>query len=164
MGSLDADGDAVLFEGSLRGLDDANYSETVLCIGKRRRPANHTLDEMLALELQRLCCFHAWNQNIAEPHLDRLTVTRCWWSFRVIVINTKLFRRLHVIENGHFVPANNSRLANLVRVEPAQVDVRHDSILEEQTYEHYVFDPVLDITLPSGADVRWLHLQYVQNL
>src|SRR4029077_9551234 len=69
-----------------------------------------------------------------------------------------------VVENHHLVRSHDGRLANLVGIEPAEMDVRHDAILEVQAEEYDVLDALLNETLPADAHVGWLHLQHVENL
>lgn len=66
---------AVVLHGFLCCLQDADYPKTVLGIAQRRLAIAHTLNEMLALQLQRFAGVDPGNQNVPKPHLDGIAVT-----------------------------------------------------------------------------------------
>ena len=78
----------------------------------------------------------------------------------MIVIDAQLFGRLRIIKHRHLLASNNRRLAHLVWVQPADVNVRHNAILKKQAQEDHVFNTVLDVALSARAHINGLHPQH----
>ena len=65
---------SVVHHGFLGSFQNADDSESVLRVAQRCRPVLHTINKVLALELQRLSRLHPWNEDVSESHLDRIAV------------------------------------------------------------------------------------------
>ena len=119
---------------------------------------------MRALKLQGFSHIYAWDQDVAEPDLNRIPVTANRGKFGMIVVDPEFLGSLTVIEHHHLVCPDNRRLPDFVRIEPAQVDMGHDAVLKKEAQEHDVFNSVLDETLSSDADIDRFHLEQVKDL
>ena len=80
-----------------------------------------------------------------------------------LVVDLELFGALQVVEDDHPLVAHDGHLADLVRVEPAHVDVRHRALVEIEGHEDDVFDPRLEIGLPTRRHVRGLEAEQVED-
>src|SRR5215216_968440 len=80
-----------------------------------------------------------------------------------LVVDGHLALELHVVEDGHLVPADYGQLPHLVRVEPGEVHVRHDARREAEVAEDDVLDAFVDERLAARPDLRRLLADQVQD-
>src|SRR5215467_5448641 len=155
---------AVLFHGALGRFDNAYYAQSVLGIRDRSCAITHALHKMFAFQPQGLGHLHARNQNIAKAHLNGFSVTLRRRHLCVVVVNPELLCGLRVIEHRHFFLADDRGAPHFVWIQPAQVNVRHDSVVKEKTQKHYVLDSILNVALSARAHVGGLLAQEEKNL
>ena len=99
------------------------------------------IDELLALEAQRLVVRDARDGDVAEADADVLAVGVGALRPRdALVVDRHLAVGLHVVEDHHLLRADDRQLARLVRVEPAQVQVRDGARRELEIPEDDVLD------------------------
>src|SRR5215813_1594629 len=155
---------AVLFHGALGRFDNAYYAQSVLGIRDGSCAITHALDKVFAFQPQGLGHLHARNQNIAKAHLNGSSVTLCRRHLRVVVINPELLCGFRIVKNRHFVFADDRCAPHLVGIQPAQVNVRHDAVVKEETQEDYVLNSILNVALSARAHVGGLLAQKEEDL
>ena len=120
-------------------------------VRERRAPVCDALEEVLAFESQR---FGTWQRRYGDVAVTvrELELAKGVGVRRRIdpaVVDTQLFKCLDIVVNDHFVTTHDRQPANLVRVEPAHVDLCPDSIGENQIHVADVFDLGLDVRAPT---------------
>ena len=95
--------------------------------------------------------------DVAEAHRDVLAVGLAGArALGALVVDGDLALGLHVVEDDHLLRADDGHLADLVRVEPAQVQVADDAGREPEVAEDHVLDAGLQVALAAGADLGGL--------
>src|ERR1700758_3003570 len=93
----------VLLHRFLGSFQDSDDSESVLRIAQRCGPVLNTINEVLALELQRLRRLYSWNEDVSKSHLNRIAVRTDLRYFGVVVVDPQLLGSLSIVENNHLV-------------------------------------------------------------
>src|SRR5437660_1598679 len=105
-------------------------------VRERCPPGVDALEEVLALQSQR---FSTWQRRygyvtVTVRELELAEGVGVRRSVDPAVVDTQLFKCLDIVVNHHFVATHDRQPANLVRVEPAHVDLRPDSIGENEIH------------------------------
>ena len=112
------------------------------------------VDELLALEPQRLVVRDPRDRDVAEAHAHVLAVGVGARRARgALVVDRDLAVGLHVVEDDHLLRADDGQLAHLVRVEPAQVEVRDGARREPEVAEDDVLDVRAHVALAARLDL-----------
>src|SRR6185295_44807 len=111
-------------------LQHAHHPQAARAVRARRRAAAHALDEVAALEPQRLVVGHARAPDVARPR-DVLAVVAVV-LLEALVVDGQLALDRHVVEGRHPARADDREAPLLVRVEPGQVQVRSEPRREAQ--------------------------------
>ena len=118
-------------------------------------PLADGVDELLALEAQRLVVRDARDRDVAEAHAHVLAVGVGARRQRdALVVDRDLAVGLHVVEHDHLLRADDRQLARLVRVEPGQVQVRDDAGGELEVAEDDVLDAGPHVALAARLQPR----------
>src|SRR5437016_6775189 len=157
-------GNAVHFQGTLRSFQDAHHAQAVAAIADRRVAGMQAIDKMLAFDLQRLRHVDPGNQDVAEAYLNGFSVSFRRRNLGMAVVDAQLFGGFGVVKHRHLVGPHDGCLADLVRIEPAQMNVCHDAVLKVQADESHILNAVLDIALAAHTHVGGLHVEHEKNL
>ena len=149
--------------GRLQHRDDA---AAVGHVGPRHRPLGHALAEVLDLGRQRLAEVDLGNDDVAGAgnHLKAREVLglgqrRPPWlllgvdrlAHDALVVEPELGVRRDVVVDEHLLAADHRRLAHLVGVQPAALDVAEHAAVEVDAHEHDVLDAGLEVGHAAGA-------------
>src|SRR4051812_4370297 len=116
---------SVLFQARLQGGEHADHPQARTPVRARRAAFTDAVDEVLALDPERLAVRDAWAANVARAG-DVLAVG-ARVLIEALVIDGDLALKLHVVEGRHPAGADDGEAARLVRIEPRQVQVRGDA-------------------------------------
>src|SRR3954471_23055560 len=137
-----------LLERALERLEHAHHAQAALAPRARLPAVGDALDEMTALDPQRLLVRHVRRPDVARAcHVLAVGLVLL---VEALVVDGDLALDLHVVERGHLLRAHHREAALLVRVEPGQVQVRSEPGREAQVAEHHVLDPRLHVALAAG--------------
>src|SRR4051794_30305015 len=129
----DARSTRALLERTLELLEHAHHTQAALGAGPRRRPVEHVLDEVRALQPQRLVVANRRAPDVARAG-DVLAVRR-GVLVEALVVHGHLALGGHVVERRHPLRADHREAPLLVRVEPREVQVRGEAGGEAQVGE-----------------------------
>ncbi len=118
---------------------------------------------MFSFGPQRFLHPDAWNGNIAGSKRQIFSVSGIGWASNPFVIYLQFLRGLHVVEDNHLLRTDDGDLSQLVRIEPAQLDVGHLSIREPEAEKDHILNSLLNVALTMGRDDRGLFLKEIQD-
>src|SRR3954453_22997686 len=148
-------------EALLQALEHAHDAQPALAVGERGAAFAHALDEVLALDPQRLAV-----RDPRAPHVARagdvLAVGR-GVLVEPLVVDGDLALEVHVVERRHPARADDREAPLLVRVEPRQVQVRGEAGREAQVAENDVLDVGTHVGLAARVELGRLLLREVQE-
>src|SRR4051794_31210932 len=150
----DARSTRALLERPLELLQHAHHAQAALRAGTRRSAVADALDEVRALEPQRLVVADRGAPDVAGSR-DVLAV-----GGRVLVEALVVHRHLalgrHVVERGHPLRTDHREAPLLVRVEPREVQVGREAGREAQVGEHHILDAAAHVALADRAQLLGL--------
>src|SRR3954452_22211722 len=114
-----------LVERLLEPLEHAHDPQAALAVRQRPATLAHAVDEVLALEAQRLVVGHPWRPDVARAR-DVLAVG-VGLLVEALVVDGDLPLGVHVVERRHPPRPDDRETPLLVRIEPRQVQVRGDA-------------------------------------
>ena len=124
----------------------------------------HAVQEMLALEAQRLRRADMRDQDISKAHVEIILVRyRLGADVDALVVNPDLVRRFHVVEHDHLPAPHHRGPPGFMGIQPTQMNVRHSLLREMQSDEDHIHDPLLEIGLPLGGHDLWFRPEQVQR-
>ena len=133
-----------MFDRLLAGVQDAKNAKPFPPVGTRWFSRDEAVEEMGTLHLQRL--------GLLQVHGDRLRLDGLWRPVGPIDpmrIEEELLLR-GVVENGHFLRADDDEALLLRRVEPTDENVAARSTAELQPAERHVHHAGRQVALPVG--------------
>src|SRR5205807_1826541 len=134
-----------LLERALQRLEHPHDAHAGLDAGARLAALADAVDEVAALDAQRLLVRHARAPHVSGPR-DVLAVG-LEVLVEALVVDGDLAVDLHVVERGHPARPDDREAALLVRVEPREMHMRREPRREAQVAEHHVLDPVAHVAL-----------------
>src|SRR5438067_6004920 len=143
-----------LFERSLQALEDADDAQPAGGARQRLDSLAHAIGEVAALDAQRLLGRH-----LRAPDVARARGVPAEGGDRLVeplVVDHELLLERHVVERRHALRADDREAALLVRVEPRQVQVRHQPRREAQVAEDDVLDARLHVALAERVQLARL--------
>src|SRR3954449_550373 len=108
----------------LEALQHAHYAQPAASIGHRGLAVAHAVSEVAALDPQRLFVRHTRAPDVTGAR--DVLAKRAVVLVEALVVDDQLLLELHVVEGRHLVRTDDGEAALLVRVEPGQVQVRHE--------------------------------------
>ena len=117
-----------------RGLDQLHDAQAEPAVGLRHLAVLDAIDEMLALDAQRLGARELRRPHVAGPVADAhlVDLLRVVGEADALVVDLDLLARLEVVVDDHLLAAADQDLAHLHRRQPAHVDVRDRARVIEQ--------------------------------
>src|SRR5262249_11994970 len=133
---------------ALQALEHAHHAQAAVGIRARGRARANALDEVLALEPQRLVVGDAGREGVARA--GDVLAPRAGVLVEALVVDRQLALAEPGVERRHPPRADDRDAALLVRVKPGQMQVRDDTRGKAQVTE----DDVLDARADVGAALR----------
>src|SRR5712691_2613800 len=161
---LNRDRHPVLLQRPLRCRQNLDHPQPIPAIAPRLPTITDALEKVPAFQPHRLIDLQVWNRDVAKAERDVFgegAVIRV--VLRTLVVDPQLLCVLHVIEHHHLLAANDRHLSDLVRIEPAHVDVSQGLVIEIKRDEHDVLNAASQIGLPAGGDIGRLLAQQIQK-
>src|SRR3954449_5102610 len=141
-------------EALLQRLEHPHDPQAAQPVRQRRAALADAVDEVLALDPQRLAVGYARTPDVARTG-DVLAV-RARVLVEALVVHRDLALELHVVECRHPPRAHDGEPALLVRVQPREVQVGGQSGRESHEREDDVLDARLDVALAVRLQLRGL--------
>src|SRR5436190_10508565 len=137
-----------LLERALERLQHPDDPQAALGAGARLGAVEHAIHEVTALDPERLLVRDPRTVDVAGAG-DVLAV-RGEVLVEALVVDGELALDLHVVEGRHPLGADDREAPLLVRVEPAEMEVRGETRREAQVAEHHVLHPLVHVALADG--------------
>src|SRR4051795_6957033 len=148
-------------EALLQPLQDPHHAQPALAVRERRAALAHALDEVLALDPQRLAVGDPRAPDVPRAG-DVLTV-----GGRVLVealvVDGDLALEVHVVEGRHPAGAHDREPPLLVRIQPGEMEVGGEPGGEAQVAEHDVLDAGAHVGLAARVELGGLLVGEVQE-
>src|SRR3954454_19683335 len=112
-------------EALLQPFEHPHHAQAALAVGERRAALAHALDEVLALDPQRLAVRDPRAPDV--PRAGDVLAVGGGVLVEPLVVDGDLALEVHVVERRHPAGADDREAALLVRVEPGQVQVRGEA-------------------------------------
>src|SRR5215210_2606924 len=145
----------------LQPLEDAHHAHAALAVGERRAALAHALDEVLALDPQRLAARDPGTPDV--PRARDVLAVGGGVLVEALVVHRHLPLEIHVVEGRHPARADDGEAPLLVRVEPRQVQVGGQPGREAQVGEDDVLDAGTHVGLPARVELGGLLVGEVQE-
>ena len=149
----------------LRGLDHLDHRQAVATVGERRRAFPHALEEVQALQPQRLVTLDVRTEDAAVVvrELEVAERVRLPHRVHVLVVDLELLDVLEVVVHGHLLLADDGHPSRLAGIEPAQAHVGEHATRERQRQVGDVFVGRFDAADASRADAVGRFAQQVHQ-
>src|SRR5918992_3946640 len=133
----------------LESLQHPDHAQSRLCPGARPSPVADAVEEVAALDPQRLFVRHGRREYGARAR--EVLAVRGVVLVEALVVDGELALELHVVERRHPLRADDREATLLVRIEPGQMHVRGEPRGKAEVAEDHVLDAVVHIALAHRA-------------